>query len=226
MSENRVHSAVPATLPHRRRQQSWLRHSGQLSNKRGLEASEGSGNISYILYHPFHAVQQLFGPRSNSCPSPPHPSTAAMSDQSALQDPPPPTDVIFSRNSSNMPALSSSSSALPSSADSPDHVQEISYYPPDSANPSPMQTRKSGHSQSNGTPTKRPCGPCYTREELLHLKKSPLVAPPPGMPARKDWFGYVLACSFGQVSLIVDYLASTMNSLASQRTMTGWLPLA
>lgn len=29
----------------------------------------------------------------------------------------------------------------------------------------------------------------YTRPQLVHLSKSPLVAPPQGMPDLKDWFG-------------------------------------
>ena len=32
----------------------------------------------------------------------------------------------------------------------------------------------------------------YTRPQLLLLHESPLVKPPPDMPALKDWFGYVL----------------------------------
>lgn len=31
----------------------------------------------------------------------------------------------------------------------------------------------------------------YSRRTLVALSKSPLVAPPAGMPALKDWFGYV-----------------------------------
>lgn len=34
----------------------------------------------------------------------------------------------------------------------------------------------------------------YTRPEALHISKSPLVKPPDGMPALKDWFGYVSGC--------------------------------
>ena len=30
----------------------------------------------------------------------------------------------------------------------------------------------------------------YTRAQLLYLHQSPLVKPPEGMPAFKDWFGY------------------------------------
>lgn len=30
----------------------------------------------------------------------------------------------------------------------------------------------------------------YTRAQLLYLHNSPLVKPPEGMPAFKDWFGY------------------------------------
>jgi hypothetical protein len=32
----------------------------------------------------------------------------------------------------------------------------------------------------------------YSRRALVALAKSPLVAPPPGMPALKDWFGCVV----------------------------------
>jgi hypothetical protein len=32
----------------------------------------------------------------------------------------------------------------------------------------------------------------YSRPHLLFLHKSPLVCPPTGMPALKDWFGFVL----------------------------------
>ena len=32
----------------------------------------------------------------------------------------------------------------------------------------------------------------YSRRTLVALAKSPLVAPPPGMPALKDWFGCVV----------------------------------
>jgi hypothetical protein len=128
-----------------------------------------------------------------------------MSDTGALQDLSPSTDMIYTRNSSNTPGLSSSSSALFSHPDSPDPVQEISYIPSDSAHSSPIQNRKNDHSQPNGTLPKRPCGPCYTREELFHLKKSPLVAPPAGMPARKDWFGYVFFHSSVEAVLNVDH---------------------
>jgi hypothetical protein len=33
----------------------------------------------------------------------------------------------------------------------------------------------------------------YSRPHLLFLHKSPLVCPPAGMPALKDWFGFVLS---------------------------------
>jgi len=32
-------------------------------------------------------------------------------------------------------------------------------------------------------------GACYTLHDLLRLQKSPLIAPPDGMPPLKDWFG-------------------------------------
>lgn len=32
----------------------------------------------------------------------------------------------------------------------------------------------------------------YTRSQALLLSKSPLVKPPDGMPALKEWFGYVM----------------------------------
>lgn len=32
----------------------------------------------------------------------------------------------------------------------------------------------------------------YTRSQALQLSKSPLVKPPDGMPALKEWFGYVM----------------------------------
>jgi len=35
----------------------------------------------------------------------------------------------------------------------------------------------------------------YSRRALVALSKSPLVAPPPGMPALKDWFGCVVFIS-------------------------------
>jgi hypothetical protein len=140
----------------------------------------------------------------NSCPSPLQPSAVSMSDPSAFQDPPTSMDVISAGNSSNNPGLSSSSSALLSQPDSPDASQEISYFPSNSAISSPLQNRKNDHSQPSGASPKRPCGPCYTRDELFHLKKSPLVAPPAGMPARKDWFGYVFIHSLVEPALNVD----------------------
>ena len=33
----------------------------------------------------------------------------------------------------------------------------------------------------------------YARHDMIHLSKSPLVCLPEGMPALKDWFGYVKA---------------------------------
>ncbi|KIM32657.1 hypothetical protein M408DRAFT_6159 [Serendipita vermifera MAFF 305830] len=112
-----------------------------------------------------------------------------MSDQSSLQDTPQATDANRVRNSPNTGRVASSSSALPSSPDSPETAQIISYIPHDSNASSPLQNRKNGHQDASSSPPDRPCGPCYTREELLHLRKSPLVAPPAGMPARKDWYG-------------------------------------
>ncbi len=35
----------------------------------------------------------------------------------------------------------------------------------------------------------RSTGACYTLHDLLRLQKSPLIAPPDGMPSLKDWFG-------------------------------------
>jgi hypothetical protein len=67
-------------------------------------------------------------------------------------------------------------------------TQEPSYFTPNTPH---MQNEHSKDSSSLSTPPRNiPGGPVYTRQELLNLKKSPLVAPPPGMPARKDWFGY------------------------------------
>lgn len=34
----------------------------------------------------------------------------------------------------------------------------------------------------------------YTHAQLLWISESPLVKPPDGMPALKDWFGYALIC--------------------------------
>ena len=41
-------------------------------------------------------------------------------------------------------------------------------------------------------PQPRSVGSCYTLHDLLRLQKSPLIAPPDGMPALKDWFGCAL----------------------------------
>lgn len=42
------------------------------------------------------------------------------------------------------------------------------------------------------TAQRRSGAACYTLHDLLHLQKSPLIAPPDGMPPLKDWFG----CAF------------------------------
>lgn len=72
-------------------------------------------------------------------------------------------------------------------------AQELHYFPEKAPKASNERTETidepvAGPS-NDGTP--KPGGRPYSREELLHLKKSPLVAPPPGMPQRKDWFGCV-----------------------------------
>ncbi|PVF97574.1 hypothetical protein CPB86DRAFT_759973 [Serendipita vermifera] len=92
---------------------------------------------------------------------------------------------------STTPTNTSTDQTLPSSLlpppESPGSGQEITYFSQNSSN---LQTNSySNNAQASPTPHKSPAGPCYTREELFHLKKSPLVAPPPGMPSRKEWFG-------------------------------------
>lgn len=46
----------------------------------------------------------------------------------------------------------------------------------------------------------------YSRRALVALSKSPLVAPPPGMPALKDWFGCVV---FISVALAASHLSAS-----------------
>ncbi|KAG8827958.1 hypothetical protein FRC17_007664 [Serendipita sp. 399] len=77
-----------------------------------------------------------------------------------------------------------SSSSRP---ESPSGAQEISYF---SSKPLDTGTTAlSEYSRIQNKLAKFPGGTCYTREELFHLRKSPLVAPPASMPPRKDWFG-------------------------------------
>ena len=52
------------------------------------------------------------------------------------------------------------------------------------------------HGESDHSPDKRKAEQptrrliIYPRQQTLKLSKSPLVKPPEGMPALKDWFGY------------------------------------
>lgn len=151
-----------------------------------------------------------------------------MSDTSPLQDTLHSTDANQARNSPNTGRLSNSSSTLYSAPESPETAQIISYIPQDSNSLSPLQNRKNDHSNANGSLPGRPCGPCYTRDELLHLRKSPLVAPPAGMPARKEWYGYVSLLSSlpAKLFLIVDPPENIMNSQVNQRTTMDSLLLA
>jgi hypothetical protein len=114
-----------------------------------------------------------------------------------------PTDAATSSNPSSSQPGPESSSPTAGELHPPDS-QEISYL---SSNPTTIATAIE-HPQ----PSKAPGGRCYSRDELLHLKKSPLVAAPPGMPPRKEWFGYVALCTRGQCN--AERLGSEFNEQA------------
>ena len=129
-----------------------------------------------------------------------------------------PTDVATSPSSTNLASNPSSSQPAPSSSLSPTAGQAL---PPDSQELSYFSSNPIEHSQPNDGPstsTGRPTGGrCYSRDELFHLKKSPLVAPPPGMPHRKDWFGYVFSLITRQLGLTASP-ANLMSRQANPRT--------
>lgn len=79
----------------------------------------------------------------------------------------------------------------------------MSTHPPNSLHISPdilvSQMQNVALSPSSGTDTASDHSPApvrpfvsYTQAQILSLYKSPLVAPPRGMPILKDWFGYAI----------------------------------
>ncbi|CAG8731391.1 2803_t:CDS:2, partial [Acaulospora colombiana] len=135
---------------------------------------------------------ELFVPLSNPArietlflPSPLTPTS--MSDTNAQLNSMPSAETTTSTAPTNTSTGQTSPSSLLPPPESPGSGQEITYFSQNSSN---LQTNSyTSHAQASPIPHKSPAGPCYTREELFHLKKSPLVAPPPGMPSRKEWFG-------------------------------------
>jgi hypothetical protein len=72
-----------------------------------------------------------------------------------------------------------------------------------------VQDDANSETLGHGSPTKKnephPRLLVYTRAELLFLRQSPLVKPPPDMPSLKDWFGLVATqyvCSYTYVSQV------------------------
>ncbi|KAG8785346.1 hypothetical protein FRC15_001565 [Serendipita sp. 397] len=110
-----------------------------------------------------------------------------MSDPSAVPSQTPSADITNSRTPKSISDKAQRISSSSSRPESPSGAQEVSYFstkPLDSS-----ITALSEYSCIQNKPANTPGGPCYTRDELFHLRKSPLVAPPANMPARKDWFG-------------------------------------
>jgi hypothetical protein len=75
-------------------------------------------------------------------------------------------------------------------------AREAEPHPPDSQQISYASNTEIPKFQSGSMAPLKAGGRCYSRDELMDLKKSPLVAPPqgmppPGMPPRKDWLRYV-----------------------------------
>lgn len=71
-----------------------------------------------------------------------------------------------------------------------DAVSKVSLRPDKLSSQSPKSVTDSLAKDKNDTYS-RPFV-MYSRPHLLLLHKSPLVCPPAGMPALKDWFGFVL----------------------------------
>ena len=86
-----------------------------------------------------------------------------------------------------------------------DAVSNVSLRPDQTSSQSPESATDSVAKDTNETYS-RPFV-IYSRSHLLFLHKSPLVCPPTGMPALKDWFGFVLCFTHRAGSLF--YLRRT-----------------